>query len=205
MMAVRKIQKTAGVLLTPGAGSGADHPGLLAIEAALLEPCPHVLVHRMDFPYRVAGRRAPDRAPVLLAAVQRGVEALKSSLPSGAQVVIGGRSIGGRMCSMAIAEGLLDHLNVSGLLCFSYPLHPPGRPDKLRVDHLPRVTVPSLFVSGTKDTFGTPDELRQHLSTVSGPTTLVLLEGVGHDLKRSEAAVAERVVHFAASILPNFG
>jgi uncharacterized protein len=204
-MGVRRVEKTAGVLLTPGAGSSADHPGLLAIETALQKAHPHVLVQRMDFPYRKAGRRAPDRAPVLLAAVQHGVAELKSSLPAGAPLLIGGRSMGGRMCSMAIAEGHLDGLNVNGLMCFSYPLHPPGRPDKLRIDHLPRITVPSLFVSGTKDTFGTPDELREHLSTVSGPTTLVFLEGVGHDLKRAEAEVAERVVQWSSLVLPTSG
>ena len=86
--------------------------------------------------------------------------------------------MGGRMCSMAIADGL----PAAGLVLVSYPLHPPGKPDRLRVEHLPRLTVPTLAVSGTRDPFGTPDELTAELAAVSGPLTLVLLDGARHEL-----------------------
>ncbi len=193
----KATKKSAGLLLTPGAGSAADHPGLVAIEVAVADRLPSVGVVRMDFPYRLAGRRAPDRAPVLLEAVRAGFDALKATLPKNAPIVVGGRSMGGRMCSMAIAEGL----DAAGLICMSYPLHPPGKPDKLRIEHLPGVTVPSLFISGTKDTFGTPAELENHLAALAGPHTLTLLDGVGHDLKRQETKVAGLVVDWLSTLL----
>src|SRR5688500_15884511 len=130
----------------------------------------------MDFPYRRAGRRSPDRPPVLIAAVREGAEALarRTGLPP-ERLFLGGRSMGGRMCSMAVAEGL----PAAGLVLISYPLHPPGRPEKLRVEHLPALDVPCLFVSGTKDTFGTPAELEAATATIPGPVTHVWLDGKG--------------------------
>ena len=191
----------AGLLLTPGAGTGADHPGLLAIEGAVHRSLPSVAVVRQDFPYRLAGRRAPDRAPVLVDAVRAAVAKLRATLPADAPIVIGGRSMGGRMCSMAIAEGE----TVDGLVCLSYPLHPPGKPEKLRVEHLGSIAIPALFVSGTRDTFATPDELRHHLASLTGPLTLEFLEGVGHDLKRSESRVADLVVAWLATRFDTLG
>src|SRR5690606_20965204 len=114
-------------------------------------------VGRLDFPYRKAGRRAPDRPPVLLATVQEEAAALVAAAgirPN--RLALGGRSMGGRVCSLAVAEGL----PASRLVLLSYPLHPPGKPEQLRIDHLPRIRVPTLVVSGTADPFGTPDELR---------------------------------------------
>ena len=145
----------AGVVLFPGAGSSADHPSLRALEEAL-SPLP---VARIDFPYRRQGRRAPDRAPVLLQCVREEVAAFAEScgVPT-SSLVIGGRSMGGRMCSMAVADAD-DPLPVAGLLLISYPLHPPGKPEKLRTEHLSRITVPTLCISGTRDSFGTPEEL----------------------------------------------
>ena len=142
--------RVAGVLLAHGAGSDKDHPTILAVEHALA-PLP---VHRFDFPYRTRGpRRPPDRAPVLLASVRAeaaGFAAAIGAPPS--HLVLGGRSMGGRMCSMAVADGL----PAAGLVLIGYPLHPPGRPDRLRSEHLPQIEVPCLFVSGTRDPFATP-------------------------------------------------
>ncbi len=175
-----------GLLLTPGAGTNADHPSLVAIEQALT-PMP---VERMDFPYRRAGRRAPDRAPALIEAVRAGAAALAARLDARPdQLLLGGRSMGGRMCSMAVAEGL----PAAGLILICYPLHPPGKPDQLRTAHLPAITVPCLFVSGTRDAFGTPAELEAATATIPGLVTHVWLEGKGHDLAGAEAAVAEAV------------
>jgi len=179
----------AGLVLFPGAGSSSTHPSLVAIEERLA-PLP---VARVDFPYRRAGRRAPDRAPVLVAAVVEAVQQMAADLGrSTEQLVIGGRSMGGRMCSMAVAEGL----PAAGLVLMSYPLHPPGKPTQLRTEHLPLVRVPCLFVSGTKDAFGTPDELRAAHAMVAGPVTAVWVEGAGHDLKRADVAIAEAVGAF---------
>ena len=189
------MRRPAGVVLFPGAGSAADHPSLVAIEEALA-PVP---VRRVDFPYRRAGRRAPDRAPVLLACVRDEVRAFARELdvPT-SRLVIGGRSMGGRMCSMAVAD-TDDPLKVAGLLLVSYPLHPPAKPDKLRTEHLPRIPVPTLCVSGSKDTFGTPAELRRHFRKVQGEVTWNIIEGKGHDLKGCDADVAGFVREWLAA------
>lgn len=174
------------LLLTPGAGSSRDHPSLLAIEGAVA-PLP---VERHDFPYRREGRKAPDRAPKAIADVVEAAGRLAGRAgvdPSA--VVLGGRSFGGRMCSMAVAEGL----PAAGLVLISYPLHPPGRPEKLRIEHLPQLRIPCLFVSGTRDPFGSPDELERHAASIPGPVTHVWLDGKGHDLKGADGAVAEAV------------
>lgn len=162
-----------GVLLTPGAGASAEHHVLVALEAALA-PLP---VRRMDFPYRKAGRRAPDRAPVLIRSVNDEVSAFcaqEGITPE--RVVLGGRSMGGRMCSMAVAEGTA----AGGLVLLSYPLHPPGKADRLRVDHFPDIRVPCLFISGERDPFGTPDELRAATAAIPAEVTHEWLPG-GHD------------------------
>ena len=182
--------RTAGaLLLAPGAGSDRRHPTSVAIEAAVGK----LPVARMDFPYRKAGRRAPDRAPVLLDAVREEAAALVADAGIRAnRLVLGGRSMGGRMCSMAVADGL----PAAGLVLLSYPLHPPGKVDKLRIEHLPAIDVPTLVVSGTSDPFGTPDELTHHLAAIAGPVTYVWVEGAGHDWKGRDVQIAEVVANW---------
>jgi predicted alpha/beta-hydrolase family hydrolase len=185
-----------GVVVFPGAGSSADHSSLVAMQHAL-HPLP---VMRVDFPYRRAGRRAPDRAPVLVRAVHDAVaEACQQWSCSSTELVIGGRSMGGRMCSMAVAgfdgndrtaQPALAPIGVGGLVCVSYPLHPPAQPQKLRTAHFPGIVVPSLFVSGTKDEFGSPDELRHHLAVLPTKPELQFIEGGRHDLRGKDALVA---------------
>jgi uncharacterized protein len=171
------------VLLAPGAGSGRDHPSLLALERALA-PRPVV---RMDFPYRKAGRRAPDRAPRLVAALVEEAAALAAAtgLDPG-RLVLGGRSMGGRMCSLAVAEGL----PAAGLVLVAYPLHPPGRPERPRTAHLPALDLPCLFVSGTRDPFGTPAELEAATAAIPGPVTHHWIDGARHDLRGRDDEVA---------------
>jgi len=183
------------LLLTPGAGSGRDHPSLVAIESAVA-PLP---VERMDFPYRKAGRRAPDRPPVLLAAI-RGAAAelcLRAGIAP-EQLALGGRSMGGRMCSMAVAEGL----PAAALVLISYPLHPPGKPDSLRTSHLDAISVPCLFVHGTRDPFGSPEELTVATKLIRGPVTHDWIDGGRHDLKGADARVAERVARWLEALRP---
>lgn len=173
-----RLSAPGGLLLTHGAGSDKDHPTLMAIEAALDLP-----VRRMNFPYRELGpRRPPDRAPKLVAAVREQAAAFCAAegFPP-ERLVLGGRSMGGRMCSVAVAEGL----PAAGLVLLSYPLHPPGRPASLRVEHFPAISVPVLFVSGDKDAFGSPEELRSHGAALAGPVRYEFLPG-GHDLKRRD-------------------
>lgn len=181
------------LLLFPGAGSDRTHSSLVAIEQAVV-PLPTV---RADFPYRKAGKRAPDRAPVLLDSVRE--EATSLAAASGIapeRIVLGGRSMGGRMCSMAVAAGL----PAAGLVLISYPLHPPGKPERLRVEHLPAITVPCLFLHGTKDPFGTPDELVQWTETIVGPVRHVWLEGKRHELAGADAAIAGHIVDWLGEL-----
>lgn len=191
------MSAVAGVLLAHGAGSGKDHAALLAIEAAL-SPLP---VRRFDFPYRArGGRRPPDRAPVLVASVREEAVALarQTGAPP-ARLVLGGRSMGGRMCSMAVAEGL----PAAGLVLVGYPLHPPGRPDRLRTEHLPALAVPCLFVSGTKDAFGTPDELLEATAAIPGPVHHHWVEGGRHELRGADHEVAAAVAAWIADRWPS--
>ena len=140
----------------------------------------------MDFPYRKAGRRAPDRPPVLLGAVEHEAEQLRERA---GDLVLGGRSMGGRMCSMAVAGGL----DAAGLVLISYPLHPPGRPERRRDEHFPSLKVPCLFVSGTRDQFGTPEELETATRAIAGPVTHHWIEGKDHALRATDQAVADLV------------
>ncbi len=186
----------AGLLLTPGASATRDQPALVALDAAVTGL--GVAVERMDFPYTLAGRRAPDRPPILLEAVRAGASMLAaaSDLELG-DLFLGGRSMGGRICSMAVAEGLAAR----GLVLVSYPLHPPGKPDRLRTEHFPALELPCLFVSGTRDTFATPDELEAATQHIPGAVTHVWLEGGDHGLRRKDAAVAEAVTTWLAPLL----
>lgn len=183
----------SALLLFPGAGSASTHPSLLAIEAALA-PLP---VRRADFPYRREGRRAPDRAPKLLACVMDEAQRLaKQAKVDPSEVALGGRSMGGRMCSIAVADGL----PAAALVLISYPLHPPGKPDRLRVEHFPRLAVPCLFISGTRDPFGTPDELEEHTAAIPGSVQHVWLEGGRHDLKGQDEVIAATVADWLSGV-----
>jgi len=180
------------LLLYPGAGSDSNHSSLLTIERWV---APHPCV-RADFPYRREGRRAPDRAPKLLAAIRDELEGIDTEEP----LVMGGRSMGGRMCSM-IAAGVDEHPappNLQGLVLISYPLHPPGKPDRLRVEHLPAISVPTLFISGTKDPFGSPDEFAEWTRTMAkrAKVSHLWIEGKGHDLKGGDHTIAGAIRDF---------
>ncbi|MGI8867922.1 MAG: alpha/beta hydrolase family protein [Mycobacteriales bacterium] len=182
-----------GFLLTPGAGADSNQATLVAIGDGLA-PLP---VHRMDFPYRVAGKKVPDRAPVLIDAVRRGVAEFAEVAGLAAErLALGGRSMGGRMCSMAVAEGL----PAKALVLLSYPLHPPGKPEKRRTDHFPDLDVPCLFVSGTKDPFGTPAEFDDALAAIPGPVTMVCLDGQGHSPRNRETQIVGAISDFFAGL-----
>ena len=182
-----------GVLLAPGAGADRDAPTLVAIDE--VATAAGLTVVRMDFPYRKAGRKAPDRPPVLLAAVR---EEAAQLAPRVSALVLGGRSMGGRMCSMAVAEDL----PAAGLVLISYPLHPPGRPDRKRTEHFPGLNVPCLFVSGTRDAFGTPDELEAAGRAIPGPVTYRWIDGKDHALRGADRAVADLVLEWLGELKP---
>ena len=182
------------MLLAPGASAGRDQAALVAMDRALA-PWP---VERIDFPYRKAGRRAPDRPPVLIAAVRAEAAALaeRTGVPP-ERIVLGGRSMGGRMCSMAVADGL----PALALVLVSYPLHPPGRPERMRTEHFGRLTVPCLFVSGTRDAFGASAELEGATAAIPGPVTHVWIDGGDHGLRGKDEAVAKAVREFVDGLI----
>ncbi|GAA1717660.1 dienelactone hydrolase family protein [Isoptericola hypogeus] len=186
----------AGLLLTPGAGASRDHHTLVAVEHALDALTPTVPSRRVDFPYRLAGKKVPDRPPVAIAHLREEAGRFADSIGVGTdRLLLGGRSFGGRMCSMAVAEGL----PAAGLVLLSYPLHPPGKPERLRVEHLPQLEVPVLFVSGDRDPFGSPEELAEHAATIPGPVTLVTLPGA-HDVRGKDADVAAAVADWVHTL-----
>ena len=183
----------SALLLFPGAGSSSSHPSLVAIAEALA-PLP---VQRSDFPYRREGRRAPDRAPKLMDCVREEAAALVERTGIAPdRLLLGGRSMGGRMCSMVVAEGL----PARGLVLIAYPLHPPGRPEKLRIEHLPQIEVPCLFVSGTRDPFGTPEEMEAHTAAIPGPVTHVWIDGARHELKGADRRIVESIEAWLADL-----
>jgi predicted alpha/beta-hydrolase family hydrolase len=188
--------RSGTLLLFPGAGSGRDQSTLVAIDRAVSALRGWSVV-RADFPYRKAGRRAPDRPEVLLAAVREELAAIGARR----NVVVGGRSMGGRICSMvaAGADGLPPPQRLVGVVTVSYPLHPPGRPDRLRVEHLQNVNAPWLFVHGTRDPFGSAAELERWTATIPGDVTHEWLDG-GHDLKGKDAGVAAVVARWLESL-----
>lgn len=178
----------AGLLLTPGASATRQQPALVAVDDAA--SALGLAVDRIDFPYTQAGRRAPDRPPVLLETIRQGAAALaeRTSLAL-SDLYLGGRSMGGRIASMAVADGL----PAAGLVLISYPLHPPGKPERSRTEHFGSIEVPCVFLSGTRDTFGTPAELEAATALIPGDVTHVWIEGGDHGLRRKDAVVAEAV------------
>ncbi len=171
------------LLLAPGAGADRDHVTLVALEDGL-SPMP---VGRMDFPARKAGKKSVDRPPVAIAAVRDEAAALVASAhirPN--RLVLGGRSFGGRMCSMAVAEGL----PAAGLVLLSYPLHPPGKPENLRTEHFAQLDLPCLFVGGDKDPFGSPAEMERELAAIPGPVTTVWVPGAHQPKGKDDLIVA---------------
>jgi uncharacterized protein len=134
---------------------------------------------------------------VLLACIREEAAALADRLGVGSErIALGGRSMGGRMCSMAVAEGLPS----AGLVLLSYPLHPPGKPERLRVDHFPDLDVPCLFLAGDRDPFGSPEEVGAAVGAISGPVTLEWIPGGRHDVRGADARITGVVAGWLAGL-----
>lgn len=188
---------TGVVVLTHGAGGNRDAP-------LLRQLCDEWarrgwLAVRYNLPYR---RRRPKGPPSGSAAADRaGIAeaiALVRTLAAG-PLVAGGHSYGGRQTSMAVADGTVT---VDLLALSSYPLHPPGKPDRPRTEHLPHITAPTVFTHGTNDPFGTIDEVRAAARLIPAPTVVVDIAGARHDLGSKVLDVAHLAVEAALRLLP---
>ena len=179
-----------GLVLTHGAGSNCEAPLLVAVANAFAEA--GVTVLRCDLLFRQMRRTGPplgasaerDREGIRAAA-----QALRKIVPG--RIFLGGHSYGGRQASMLAAA---DATITAGLLLLSYPLHPPQRPSELRTAHFPKLQTRAVFVHGTRDPFGSLEEMQAALALIPGPAVLVSIEGAAHDLwpgRRSAEAFAE--------------
>jgi predicted alpha/beta-hydrolase family hydrolase len=175
------------VVLGHGAGSTRRYPALVEMAKDLAVSGRTAVLY--NFPYTEAGRGRPDPPAVLEATISAVAEHVRTSLRA-RRLVLGGRSMGGRIASQAAAKGLA----VDGLVFLAYPLHPPGKPDQLRDAHLPAITAPMLFVQGTRDAFATPDLLDGVLARLGERATLHRIEGGDHSFgvpKRTGRTPAE--------------
>ena len=184
------------LVLAHGAGAGQAHPWMQRVVRAFAGH--GVTVLTFNFPYMDAGRSAPDRAPVLESHYAK----VWGELVAGASgpCFAGGKSMGGRIASQVAAAGGFMPAP-AGLVFFGYPLHPPNQPLKRRDEHLPRVASPMLFLHGTRDPFGTPEDM-QALAGNLRAATLHLIDGGDHSLvvKRKDGADSvERAVEVAAA------
>jgi predicted alpha/beta-hydrolase family hydrolase len=197
----------ATLILGHGAGAPQTHPWMVAMSTALASR--KIDVVTFNFLYTEAKRRTPDRPDLLEATWRAAIEAVRAragALP----LFVGGKSMGGRIATQVVAQSGGDGaVDVAGLVLLGYPLHPPGKPAQLRVAHLPRVGAAMLFIQGSRDAFGTPEELRPHLEGLAKGTRLYVVEGGDHSLSLPKSSgltkeavmgrVADEVVAFIAS------
>src|SRR5271168_335173 len=178
-----------GLVLTHGAGGNCRMPLLVAAAEAFAVAGMTVL--RCDLPFRQRrpnGPPSPSGAAADRTGLREAVTTMRRMVAG--PVFLGGQSYGGRQATMLAAD---DPDVADALLLFSYPLHPPGKPERLRTEHFPRLGVPVLFVQGTVDPFGSVDELSAAIGLIPAATRLITIDGAGHDLKRGRfdlAAVA---------------
>lgn len=168
----------ATILLAHGAGAPMDSPGMTGIMEALVQA--GLRVARLEFGYMAArrsgSRRPPPKAELLQDEYRQAVDTLAASCP----LIIGGKSMGGRVASM-VADELHADDRIAGLLCLGYPFHPPAKPQQLRTAHLEALRTPTLICQGTRDPFGTRDEVAGY--RLSPSIEILWLEDGDHDLK----------------------
>jgi predicted alpha/beta-hydrolase family hydrolase len=185
--------KRQGVTMILGHGAGANQlSGFMRMVAAgLAERGLDVVT--FNFLYSEQGRKVPDPKPRLEGCYRAvidhvlGHRSLKKN-----RLVIGGKSMGGRIGSQVAA---MDGANIAGLVFLGYPLHPPGRPDKLRAEHFKDITAPLLFVQGSRDAFGTPDEIHEATKKMKLRATFYVVEGGDHSFKVPKSVAPQEVVY----------
>ena len=186
--------------LAHGAGAGMTHPFLENLTNELSSVA--IATFRYQFPYMEQRRRVPDPPAILTATVAAAVQTAKKAAPD-LPLLAGGKSMGGRMTSQGAAQNLLD--GVRGLVFFGFPLHPPNRPGIKRADHLSRVSIPMLFLQGTRDTFAEMKLLRPICAKLSDRATLHIIESADHSFhvlksaKRTDADVLRELAEATAS------
>jgi len=168
----------AALIVAHGAGAGMNHPFLTGFCHAIAEHA--VTTLRFDFPYMAAGRRSPGQPAAAISSIVAACDEA-TERAGGVPVLVGGKSYGGRMASMAVAQGLA----AAGLVFLGYPLHAPGRSDQLRDEHLYGIGVPMLFLQGTRDPFAEQAVLTSVLRRVGARATYHPIEGGGHSFERS--------------------
>jgi len=180
----------AGVTLILGHGAGAGQTSDFIMSFASGLTARGVDMVTFNFLYREQGRRIPDPNDKLEACYRAVIEAVREQMNSGRDALaIGGKSMGGRIASQVAAAGIGD---LAGLVFLGYPLHPPGRPDRLRAKHLSDIKAPMLFVQGSRDAFGTPDELRPIVTPLEPPADVYPVEGGDHSFKVRKGAGASQ-------------
>ena len=162
------------MVLAHGAGTDQRHPMVSGIADAIAAAGHGVMT--FNYPYTEAGRRAPDRGPKLLACHRAVAEDARHRY--GSSPILAGRSMGGRMATMLASEGA----DVAGIVCLAYPLHPAGKPDRLRIEHLSGVTVPMLFFQGSRDSLSRSELFDEHVRPLLN-ATVVDMEGADHSFR----------------------
>lgn len=170
------IGATPAVVLAHGAGTDMANPFLSTVHEGLAAR--GFVTVKFNFPYKERGGRAPDRAPVLEACYRAVLAAVRTELRP-PTLVIGGKSLGGRMASHLAAQGEA----VDGLVLLGYPLHPPRRPDRPRVRHLSQITVPMLFLAGSRDPLSDLDLLKRAIGDLESPVTLHVIQDGDHSFE----------------------
>ena len=180
-LADKKNRAGVTVILAHGAGANQLHPFMRLFAAGLAERGFDVLT--FNFQYMEQGRKVPDPKAKLESCYRAVIEAARANKKlKGNRLVIGGKSMGGRIASQ-VAATPETAAHITALIFLGYPLHPPGRPDKLRDAHLPQITAPMLFVQGSRDAFGSAEELRATIKKHRLRATLQIVEGGDHSLK----------------------
>jgi uncharacterized protein len=185
---------TADVSLILGHGAGTGQNSAFMVKFATALALRGIETITFNFAYTEAGRRVPDRNDRLEAAWRRMIAAYRDGEVGALarRLAIGGKSMGGRIASQVAAA---DGDGLAGLVFLGYPLHPPGRPEKLRSAHLPQIRAPMLFVQGSRDTFGTPDELAPILKSLHAPAELCVIDDGDHSFKvRKSAPLSQSAV-----------
>src|SRR6266849_2972721 len=189
----------AGHILILAHGAGANQTSSFMVHFATSLAARGVDTVTFNFVYTEQRRRLPDRNDKLERCYRTVIEAIRGGKfhddPGRRKLVIGGKSMGGRIASQVAATG---QEGIAGLVFLGYPLHPPGRPDKLRSKHLPDIRAPMLFVQGSRDAFGTPEELRAVLGGLEMASDLCVVEGGDHSFKvpKRSAVPQDQVYEF---------